>query len=956
MSAKNIFESLICIFLFTNVAFCQQIEPVIEFNSYQYDGADVYYGWGQSSKGKVYLSSRLGLSTFDGKNEYLFTHNGRGKAIDNIVFDDQGVLWCNTFRGDIFFLEGDTLMRHPLSDQLSGVSRLFNLKGEVYLTHGKRLYKLGSSTKWNLEITLNNYILGCLEYRDQVYIIYEYNGTLYLHNLEQNSVEGIDFGNDIIGNIHPVFWLGKQYLYITGKRSLISLDALISGKLKVVSRYPYQSKITYVDVIDNRLIIAGYKGLAIYDAPEDTEPKRVKTEVQFSKVGKDIEGNILATTLNNGIHIFTSLHDQSFNYESVLKSEKIKCSAAHGDRYLFLGSNAGLLLRHDLKEQKIDTLRFKFRGEISTMTADVNNDLLFVYSDSLFLIDVHRMKVQEVYRLNALKVIKKVGDSFLMGSSRLLYEYTNNTGPKQAFEGYWISGIHHDKDGIVISTNKGMYRIQEKWKLKKLDFADVDMTKHLSPYVTTTSGKTFFVHNFSTLYEFKASKHAVEKVITRPEKDILAVQAINDNVYLLLENGIIIWDAKHGSMRYYDETDGLVSNKCIDIQKIDPLYYVVHEKSVSFFSVFKLDNAVKPVITYYPLQQSFQLEQGEWVSSFDNNILAFKIDVSPGIRDRGHHNLYYRIPGISDEWLRHDGTASEFKLERLPTGRYTLELKALNNDGVRSDIIRLPIRILPPFYFTWWFIILCALVGISGTFWSIRIYIQRIRRKNKVRLEKERLEKRAINAELRAIRSQMNPHFIFNVLTAIQTKVVTGKTSEAFQNIGDFAKLIRNILEKSGKENITLQEEIELMQTYANLENSRMKYPVDFQISVAKGVNSDDLVIPTLVTQPFIENAFKHAFRKDQIERVIEFVVDASSDGFYIKIRDNGIGFDSSDEELSAGSHKSFALSAMKKRLEKVSMGSLYHVQFNILRLPEGGTEVMISFNYKENDDQSVYN
>lgn len=120
-----------------------------------------------------------------------------------------------------------------------------------------------------------------------------------------------------------------------------------------------------------------------------------------------------------------------------------------------------------------------------------------------------------------------------------------------------------------------------------------------------------------------------------------------------------------------------------------------------------------------------------------------------------------------------------FELERLPIGKYTIELMAKNEDDVASSILQIPVKIHPPFYLTWWFLSGSFVVIIIIISIIVKRYINKIKRRNIERLNKHRLETRALNAELKAIRSQMNPHFIFNVLTAIQAKVISGKSSEA---------------------------------------------------------------------------------------------------------------------------------------------------------------------------------
>lgn len=124
-------------------------------------------------------------------------------------------------------------------------------------------------------------------------------------------------------------------------------------------------------------------------------------------------------------------------------------------------------------------------------------------------------------------------------------------------------------------------------------------------------------------------------------------------------------------------------------------------------------------------------------------------------------------------------------------------------------------------------------------------------------------------------------------------------------------------MEKSGKENITLNEELDLVTTYFKLENSRMNIPVQQELNVDDELDADQLLAPTLITQPFIENAFKHAFEQEKKDKKISLSVKSSEHGFQITIQDNGVGFAKKEGVEASDHHHSFALGAMEKDLER---------------------------------------
>lgn len=915
-----------------------------EVNHFSHDLGTVYYGWGQSPKGKMYLATQRGLSFFDGKKEHIYQHDGRGKSIENIVFDKDGILWCNTFKGDVFYLENDSLVKHPISKELDGLIHLYSFAGKVYLAHERSFYVLNGRKKYQLITKRTKSIRICTEYQDKIFLITETEKGIELYDIKNKKETLIDIGNLVFGNYHDVYWNGKKSVYFTVSNSLVSFESLLGGDLKIDKTFDYPSKITNVTAVEDQLFISGFNGLFVYGS-SSSYPKHILPGVQFSQTGKDLEGNIISTTLTNGLLNFSSLEHYFIDYSKILNGEKIFSIENYKNNYLFIGSNSGLLIRHDLQKQTLDTLRFGYRGEISAMAIDETNQKLYLYSDSLFVIDVFSLKISSRYNLNALKVVKKNGAEYYLGCSRCLYKFSFNSTPEMLINGYWITGIHDIPEGILFSSNKGMFYLNESDEIIPVDYAGIDFKKHLSRFEITKSGKTYFVHDFSRLYEFNSLEKEPKVIYERSEKDIHSIRAVGNDLYLFLEDGLIVFNSIKKTHRFFDETDGLFSNKCLDVINIKNKNYVFHEQTVSVFKKLREVNTFIPQIELHPsIDQTFSFNNRRWTSDYNHNILSFTVNILPNIRGRGKGTFYYRIPKISTEWVHWEGKINQIRLERLPIGVYDIELMAKNEDGIKSDILVIPVQVLPPFYLSWWFILSSILLLIFIIILVIRTYIRKIKKKNFEKLKKERLETRALNAELKAIRSQMNPHFIFNVLTAIQAKVISGKSDDAYQNIADFAVLIRNVLEKSGKENISLRDEIELIKTYVKLENSRMNEPVILDITIDSKIDADQLLVPTLITQPFIENSFKHGFKGIKKDKSIHLDVNNIANGFEIIIKDNGIGFEVNNS--FDNDHNSFALKALKKRLQKISMGGKYLASYEIESDLGKGTCVIINFTF----------
>jgi hypothetical protein len=188
------------------------------------------------------------------------------------------------------------------------------------------------------------------------------------------------------------------------------------------------------------------------------------------------------------------------------------------------------------------------------------------------------------------------------------------------------------------------------------------------------------------------------------------------------------------------------------------------------------------------------------------------------------------------------------------------------------------------------------------------------------RFRKEQQQRRLRELELTAIRSQMNPHFLFNCLNSVQNLVQQNKGREAHLYLADFAGLIRKVLINSEKEEVSLAEELDMVQQYLNLE--KLRFDFDFGIHVSDQIDAHNTPVPSMLLQPFAENAVTHGLQNKKGERQLSIEVIkkaepgneySSGKGILISIEDNGIGREAAQETAVAKNGKGTRL--MQERL-----------------------------------------
>lgn len=188
-----------------------------------------------------------------------------------------------------------------------------------------------------------------------------------------------------------------------------------------------------------------------------------------------------------------------------------------------------------------------------------------------------------------------------------------------------------------------------------------------------------------------------------------------------------------------------------------------------------------------------------------------------------------------------------------------------------------------------------------------------------IRQNKLKSNSKALDLEHKLLRSQMNPHFIFNALAAIQNQVLQKPALEAAGYLSGFAKLMRGILYSSRSETISLSDEIDTLTEYLNLQKLRMKERLQYHFSFNLSDDINEIAIPPMLMQPFIENAIEHGIAKKEIqEGTIWISISQENNKLNIIIEDDGIGITQISPEQNV-THKSLATKITDERLRALS-------------------------------------
>ncbi|PHN05144.1 sensor histidine kinase [Flavilitoribacter nigricans] len=327
------------------------------------------------------------------------------------------------------------------------------------------------------------------------------------------------------------------------------------------------------------------------------------------------------------------------------------------------------------------------------------------------------------------------------------------------------------------------------------------------------------------------------------------------------------------------------------------------------------------------------------------NYFSFEFS-SIGFTNSDHHQYQYKLDGVDEEWI-YSGQRSYAAYTNVDGGNYTFLVKAANRDGIwNEDPLRIDLSVATPWWQQLWFRALVLLLILGGVYSFYQYRLRQVRNTERVR---SAFENKLARVELTALRSQMNPHFIFNCLNSIESYIIRNETVKASEYLNDFSRLIRLILQNSRSNYVSVSDELEALSLYMDMENLRLRERFTYEINVDKDLDPDDIDIPPMLMQPYVENAIWHGLRHKTGSGNI--TIDLKKvDGFLLcAIEDNGVGRKKS-AELRSRRHKktSMGMNITQERIDIINKAYNIETSVRVIDLvsPEGdplGTRVELS-------------
>lgn len=947
---------ILCIYVFllvTQVVQAQQ--PAYFMLGDQYFKGIEIYDIIQDKKLNYWFSTSEGIYKYD---YYTFQKIECAEAKIPAVFDfninSQGVIYCFNLNQQIFEIKNDTcrLFYELKNDETSADLGLTITDEDEIVIASSKLLVLDKNANLIHKYTYGNYFIsnGFLSNQNGIHYHFENSDTVVIYFRGKFQKKKLQYSISPDPNRLFAFYYEKENCYALNIKNsnLFSYNPAtqeLKWLKKIPLSIPYESLRQYKT--GNELWVAGdFPGVCRINADSSAQNSRMLYEKYLiSNVYKDAEGNYLLATFDNGILVVPDLQVPDVIHSP--EDEQIYSLYSDPELGLMAGTSQGRMLGYS----NFSEMQTPAAGKRSVpgIYGDTCSTLLIFDNGFIRAYDKQTGKTHDLFKGNLKDVAFVSGREFYLATNIAVVQCRVNAAGKitsQILPNQKSRTFHIEYNPVnkllYISGLNGLYTRDSANALKNIRYENEDLYPlcifyaNGCIYVSTLKYGILIIEGHTVtgrIVPMAFGKYQPLNKIRIQENALIGKSAAGlfrfDLTGKLLQPFHTLFGFQN--CRVHDFTfhqNKLVVSHAKGIQEIDLAYSPVlnSEPVLSIRQIFVNDALYAP-----GLQNTF---------SSDERKIKFVLNY-PTLRNQESIRYHYRLLGLDSTWTIQPYALNTIAYSNLNPGTYTFEVKA-ENLGTYSAVQTFSFTVSKPYYMQPWFLALALAAFLFLVWlvyrWQLTLYQKKAHRINELNASK-----------LTAIQSQMNPHFMFNTLNSLQDLILQQDTEKSSFYLGKFSTLMRMILENSSKDEISLADEIEVLSTYLQLE--KLRFGDDFQYILEKDetVPGREMHIPTLVIQPFVENAIKHGLlhKKGVKELHIRFSYHRQ---LICVIRDNGIGRKKSKEinERQRKKYASFATRATEKRIELLRNYYKQHYSLSIRDLGTGeqpeGTEVTLRF------------
>jgi len=936
--------------------------------------------------GMLWLSSDRGVCSFDGYEFKCYnTSDGLAHNTNFIITSDKNEdLWFAGFDGSLTRYDYEEFLPYAKNDELK------------LLNPGVWMVELLFDSANNLIFRLNEDRISLPNDISKLTLPY-YKIDFLLDSILHFNVSGSNTAYHTSENDNWIkLKVDENYLLIDKQTQFFSGPKIISDENNFVSlsrvqeysnrNAKYEIKQTIEDstttilVTENRLvdiftdrlgniIIGTDNGILVFEAGDlSQEPKRLFEGYFITCIIQDENCNYWFSTLKNGILFVPTLAVNGiFNEPEEDRYGELLSIEALSD-YLVIGTYDGSILSVD-KEHKVELV---FKNILSVAISNLyarDNTLFSSYYIKVVENSTGLKALQDEWYLSSHRFVKELSDGSVFTAGKWIFIHKEHevTFDSRKLEKPFTAHfrcIEEDSLGnLFIGTVTGLYKLagENYNQLIDLSLSHKSLGSYISDIknfrgnnlLIATIGNGLLYLTPDTIYQFTEADGLASNLIN----NILVID--DNNIWLGTNQGLdkIRFRIQGDSLEIniinsYNSTNGLPYNNVTDIAVWNELLWIICGNALYYFDPIDLE----PCITSTNIYLTEMWVNDHIIDLTDETVLNYNendlsLEFKGILFSKPLNEDFYRYKlvekGKVDNWSYSNETKIHYS--NLGAGDYIFQANPRNSDGSWSEqYIEKSICIRPHITEQLWFRILIF-------FLTCLILAYLFYRWNKSRIwktDQERLIHEATirmkNAELAMLRKQMNPHFIFNALNAIQNYIFDKDIAKANYYLTDFSKLMRSSIEMSKLENISLKDEMTFLNTYLELELLRFPGLFDYELILDEEISEFHHQVPPLLLQPLLENAIKHGFKGINYKGMLLLKIELPEENpavYHISIIDNGHGIKKTEAiSNQLDEHKSFSLKIIQERIKIINdqLGTMIAVFELKDRQPGKGTQIKL--------------
>lgn len=617
---------------------------------------------------------------------------------------------------------------------------------------------------------------------------------------------------------------------------------------------------------------------------------------------KDHEGGYWVTTYNDGVYYLPNLNAYYLSGLQNLAAKDVKTIRVIDKQRVVAGFTNGSIIEVNLADLKSKAYSRWNNANTNNRIMDIQpygKDQLMIASDY----GLHTLSSRDICKtvflgisLKGAFVMPDTSIALASGSCIYIYNPYNKTA-RTIFSNRTtcVSGMNNTLywgalNGVYAYTNDSLHYLGKKYPQLSGIINRINIAPDSAIWISTQQGVSILKNEHLTTIGKE------QGLVSDMCKDVLFE---GNTAWISTDRGIsrVAYHWDHDTPVYttssITENDGLISSDVNQIAISGQYIWAATASGICFISKNSAShNMLNPLININTVVRGSETIVPSDTIAIDYKKNKLRIELSGiSFRSGKQTTFEYRFKNLDSNWASTATDVLEFST--LPFGIHTFEVRAVDRWGNKSNPVkRMTISVIPPFWKTFWFILCTYLFTAILIGCAVYIYFRiQQRKKDKV----YQIKKGMAELEMKVLRGQMNPHFIFNCLGSIQHHILRADTANANLYLYKFSKLIRNILQYSIAADITLAEELEILELYLDLEKVRLGERMNYVVEVAADLDPTDISIPSMIIQPYVENAIKHGITPLE-DKQGNIIISFSKVNNYLvcTIDDDGIGMNAS--------------------------------------------------------------